>query len=199
MFTLIATAQTGGGKLTNPAALNEKAPDVFKANFDTSAGPFVIEVHRDWDPFGAARFYNLVKNGFYDEARFYRVVPNFMVQWGFNADPAVTAKWSGPEARIKDSPVKQGNKRGYVTFAKPGMKDARTTQLFINFADNSQSLDPQGFSAFGRVISGMNAVDKIYSGYGEQPQQGMIASQGNAYLTKSFPKLDYIKKATIEQ
>ena len=198
MFAIAAAGQTGGNKLMNPAALNEKAPDVFKANFDTSAGPFVIEVHRDWDPSGADRFYNLVKSGFYDECRFFRVVPDFMVQFGINGDPAVSAAWMN--ARFKDEPVKQGNKRGYVVFAKPSAPaNARTTQIFINFNDNSQSLDPQGFSAFGRVTSGMNVVDKIYSGYGQNPNQGLIQSQGNAYLTKSFPKMDYVKKATIAQ
>jgi peptidyl-prolyl cis-trans isomerase A (cyclophilin A) len=198
LFVAGAAAQTSTNKaLLNPAALNAKAPDVFKANFDTSAGPIVIEVHRDWDPTGADRFYNLVKSGFFDGCRFFRVVPSFMVQFGINGDPAVTAKWSDPTARIKDSPVKQGNLRGYVSFAKPGARDARTTQLFINFGDNTGSLDPQGFSAFGKVTSGMEIVDKIYSGYGEQPRQELITSQGNAYLEKSFPKLDYIKKATI--
>jgi peptidyl-prolyl cis-trans isomerase A (cyclophilin A) len=183
--------------LLNPAALTAKAPEVFKANFDATAGPFVIEVHRDWDPTGADRFYNLVKNGFFNGARFFRVVPGFMVQFGINGDPAVNAKWSDASARIKDSPVKEGNVRGNVSFAKPGARDARTTQLFINFADNTGSLDPQGFSSFGKVISGMENVDKIFSGYGEQPRQDLIQSEGNAYLEKSFPKLDYIKNATI--
>lgn len=197
LFATVAAAQTGGNKLMNPAALTEKAPDVFKANFDTSAGAFVIEVHRDWDPSGADRFYNLVKSGFYDECRFFRVVPNFMVQFGINGDPGVSAAWMN--AHFKDEKVKQGNKRAYVSFAKPAAPNMRTTQVFINFNDNSQSLDPQGFSAFGQVTSGMNVVDKIYSGYGQNPNQGLIQSQGNAYLTKSFPKLDYIKKATIAQ
>jgi len=196
-FAVSAMAQAEKDKLKNPAGLNEKAPDVYKASFDTSAGTFVIEVHRDWDPSGADRFYNLVKNGFYDDCRFFRVVPNFMVQFGINGDPALSNTWMN--ARFKDEKVKQSNKRGYVSFAKPGAPNSRTTQVFINFKDNSDSLDSQGFSAFGQVTTGMNVVDKIYSGYGQDPNQQMIQTQGNEYLKKSFPKLDYIKKATIVQ
>jgi len=197
LCAVLAAGQTGGDKaaLMDPAKLTEKAPETFKANFDTSIGTFVIEVHRAWDPSGADRFYNLVKNGFYDECRFFRVVPNFMVQFGISGDPNLSAKWMA--ARIKDEPVKEGNKRGYVSFAKPQAPNARTTQIFINFQDNSQSLDTQGFSAFGRVTTGMNVVDKIYSGDGQNPNQGLIQSQGNAYLAKSFPKLDFVKKATL--
>jgi len=202
-FVGLAAAQTATNKaLLNPAALNEKAPDTFKANFDTTKGAFVVEVHRDWDPAGADRFYNLVKNGFFDDCRFFRfyIKPGLEItQFGINGDPAVQAKWTAPEARIKDSPVKQGNKKGTLVFAKPSQPaNARTTQIFINLADNTDQLDPQGFSAFGKIATGMNIVDKLYQGYGEQPQQGQIQAQGNAYLMKSFPKLDYIKKATIE-
>jgi peptidyl-prolyl cis-trans isomerase A (cyclophilin A) len=187
-------------KLRNPAALTEQAPALFKANFDTSKGLFVIEVHRDWAPLGADRFYNLVKNGFYDDARFFRVIPGFMAQFGIHGNPTVASAWRG--AQIKDDPVKQSNKRGYVTFATGG-PNTRTTQLFINFGDNAASLDKQGFAAFGQVVSGMDVVDKIYDGYGEGaprgrgPDQGRTQSEGNAYLTKEFPKLDYIKTATI--
>jgi len=198
----IGIAQTGGGKpFMNPTNLKEKAPDTFKTSFDVAkgdgkpGGTFVIEVHRAWAPNGADRFYNLVKSGFYDDCRFFRVVPNFMVQFGIHGDPAVAANWRG--ARIQDDPVKQGNKRAYVSFATAG-PNTRTTQMFINFKDNS-FLDSQGFSAFGQVVSGMDVVDKIYSGDGERPDQGQIQANGNTYLTKSFPKLDYIKKATIVQ
>jgi peptidyl-prolyl cis-trans isomerase A (cyclophilin A) len=191
--------------LKNPAALKEMAPATYKVNFDTSIGAFVIEVHRDWAPNGADRFYNLVKNGYFDGVRFFRVIPNFMVQFGINGDPALNTVWQ--EARIPRDPVKQSNTRGYVTYAMRGGAqgpDTRTTQVFINFGDNSP-LDAQGFAPFGRVTSGMNVVDKIYSGYGEGapsgngPDQGRVQSQGNAYLTKDFPKLDFIKKATIEK
>ena len=189
--------------LKNPAALKEMAPAQFKVNFDTSAGMFEVEVHRDWAPNGADRFYNLVKNGFFDNARFFRVISGFMVQFGINGDPAVNAVWR--EARIPRDPAKEGNKRGNITFAMqggPSGPDTRTTQVFINFRDNS-NLDPLGFAAFGRVTKGMDVVDKIYSGYGEGapsgagPEQGRIQAEGNAYLTKDFPKLDYIKKTTI--
>jgi peptidyl-prolyl cis-trans isomerase A (cyclophilin A) len=199
MLALPVLAQTGN--VSNPAALNEKAPPVYKARFDTSKGAFVIEVHRDWAPSGADRFYNLVKNGFYDDTRFFRVVSGFMVQFGINGDPNIAAQWRG--ATIKDDPVKQSNKRGYITFATAG-PNSRTSQVFINFADNS-GLDGQGFSPFGQVISGMTVVDALFSGYGEGapsgrgPDQGRIQREGNTYLKKDFPNLDYVKKATIEK
>jgi peptidyl-prolyl cis-trans isomerase A (cyclophilin A) len=181
-------------KLRTPAQLTEQAPATYKAKFDTSKGAFVVEVHRDWAPLGADRFYNLVKNGFFDDTRFFRVVPNFMVQFGLNGAPAIQGVWR--EARIKDDPVKQSNKRGYITFATAG-PGTRTSQVFINFKDNA-GLDAQGFAPFGQVVSGMDVVDKLNAEYGEQPNQGTIQMQGNAYLNKDFPKLDYIKKATIE-
>ena len=186
--------------LMNPAALNEPAPATYKAKFDTSKGPFVLEVHRDWAPNGADRFYNLVKNGFFDNVRFFRVVSGFMVQFGINGDPSLSARWR--EARIRDDAVKQSNTRGMVTFATAG-PNTRTTQVFINFADNSQ-LNGMGFAPFGQVISGMNVVDALYSGYGEGaprgsgPDQGRLQQEGNAYLMKEFGKMDFVKKATIE-
>ena len=184
-------------KLRTPAALNEKAPDVYKVKFDASAGVVVIEVHRDWAPLGADRFYNLVKNGFYDDVRFFRVLEGFMAQFGMNGDPAVQGVWS--TANFKDDPVKESNKRGYVTFAKAAAPNSRSTQLFINFADNAP-LDAQGFAPIGKVVTGMDVVDKLYSGYGRDnvPNQGEIVAKGNAYLKAEYPKLDYIKKATIE-
>ncbi len=182
--------------LKNPAALKEQAPATFKALFETSAGNFVVEVHRDWAPNGADRFYNLVKNGFFDNCRFFRVVPNFMVQFGINGDPGIQSAWRN--ANIPDDPVKESNKRGYMTFAQTSAPNSRSTQVFINFGDNS-FLDKQRFAPFGKLASGMDTVDKIYSGYGEQPNQGMIQNQGNAYLEKEFPKLDYVKKASIQQ
>jgi peptidyl-prolyl cis-trans isomerase A (cyclophilin A) len=177
------------------AAEAEKAPATFKVKFDSSAGPFVVEVNRAWAPNAADHFYTLVKNGFYDEARFFRVVPNFMVQFGINADPAVQAKFRNT---IKDDPVKESNKRGYVTFAQTAAPNSRSTQIFVNYKDNA-FLDSQRFAPFGRVTSGMEVVDKINSEAGEKPNQGAIQAQGNAYLTKEFPKLDYVKKATIEK
>ncbi|HLO21890.1 MAG TPA: peptidylprolyl isomerase [Methyloceanibacter sp.] len=193
-------APVSAGDLSNPASLNEKAPATYKVKFDTSKGAFVVEVHRDWAPNGADRFYNLVKNGFYNDARFFRVISDFMVQFGINGNPKISAVWR--DANIKDDPVKASNKRGYITFATAG-PDTRTTQVFINFANNA-GLDDQGFAPFGQVISGMDVVDSLYSGYGEGapqghgPNQGVVQSMGNAYLDKAFPKLDYIKTATIE-
>ena len=182
--------------LKNPASLNEKAPATYKVRLDTSAGPIVIEVHRDWAPLGADRFYNLVKNGFYDGTRFFRVLPGFMAQIGMNGDPAVQKVWG--RANFNDDPVKQSNKRGFVTFAKTGAPNSRSTQFFINFVDNT-FLDAQGFAPFGQVTSGMDAADKLYS-YGKSnvPDQGQITAEGNAYLQKEYPKLDFVKKATIE-
>jgi peptidyl-prolyl cis-trans isomerase A (cyclophilin A) len=192
-----AAAQTGAktnrGKLMNPAQLNETAPDTFQAKFDTSKGEFVIEVTRALAPNGADRFYNLVKNGYYNDCRFFRVVENFMVQFGINGDPQVNQVWRA--ARIQDDPNKQSNTRGYITFAMAG-PNTRTTQLFINFGNNS-FLDNQGFSPFGKVTQGMDIVDSIYNGYGEKPNQMNIQSQGNEYLGKEFPDLDFIKTATI--
>jgi cyclophilin family peptidyl-prolyl cis-trans isomerase len=180
-------------KLKSPAALKEQAPATYKASFDTSAGRFVITVHRSWAPKGADRFFNLVKNGFYDDCRFFRVVPNFMVQFGLNGDPSVQSNWAN--ANITDDPVTQSNKKGYVTFATRG-KDTRTTQVFVNFKDNG-FLDAQGFAPFGEVTSGMDVVEKITDQYGEKPNQGSIQQQGNTYLQAQFPKLDYVKKATV--
>jgi peptidyl-prolyl cis-trans isomerase A (cyclophilin A) len=181
-------------RLKKPATLKDVAPATYNARFDTSVGVFVVQVHRDWAPKGADRFYNLVKYGYYDDSRFFRVLPNFMVQFGINGDPSIQSSWL--DANITDDPVKASNKRGYITFATAG-PGTRTTQVFINFADNAR-LDAQGFAPFGEVISGMEVVDKINAEYREQPEQGRIQMQGNAYLAK-FPRLDYIRKATIEK
>lgn len=195
------TSGAGAVNLSDPATLNDKAPAVYKAKFDTSKGAFVVEVHRDWAPNGADRFYNLVKNGFYDNARFFRVIDGFMVQFGISGDPNIASVWR--DANIKDDPVKQSNRRGTITFATAG-PNTRTTQVFINFGDNAP-LDGQGFSPFGKVVSGMEVVDSLYKGYGEGaphgngPDQGRIQQQGNAYLEKDFPELDFIKTATIEK
>jgi peptidyl-prolyl cis-trans isomerase A (cyclophilin A) len=196
-----AQAPAKAANLGDPASLNEKAPAVYKAKFDTSKGAFVIEVHRDWAPNGADRFYNLVKNGFFNDARFFRVIDGFMVQFGISGNPDLSAVWR--EARIPDDPVKESNQRGMVSFATAG-PNTRTTQVFINFGDNA-GLDGQGFSPFGQVVSGMDVVDSLYKGYGEGaprgqgPDQGRVQMEGNAYLVTDFPQLDYIKKATIEQ
>jgi cyclophilin family peptidyl-prolyl cis-trans isomerase len=201
LLGVLAGPAQAQGNLTNPAALNEKAPATYKARFDTSKGVFVLDVRRDSAPNGADRFYNLVKNGFFDDTRFFRVISGFMVQFGISGDPKIAAPWR--EARINDDPVKQSNKRGFITFATSG-PNSRTTQVFINFADNGR-LDQMGFSPFGQVTTGMNVVDQLYSGYGEGapngngPDQGRIQREGNAYLTRDFKNLDYVKKATLEK
>jgi len=200
-FLLAAGPALAQGKLANPAALNEPAPASYKAKFDTSKGVFVIEVTRAWAPQGADRFYNLVKNGFFDNTRFFRVIPNFMVQFGISGDPALNTKWR--VARIPDDKPAQSNTRGMVSFATSG-PNARTTQVFINFKNNSR-LDALGFAPFGKVVSGMNVVDALNGEYGEGapdgrgPDQMRLQTEGNAYLAKDFPRMDFIKKATIER
>jgi peptidyl-prolyl cis-trans isomerase A (cyclophilin A) len=184
---------------SDPAALTERAPETFKAQFETTKGKFTVEVTRSLSPHGADRFYNLVRSGFFTDIAFFRVIPGFMCQFGIHGDPAVAAKWRA--ANIPDDPVKGSNTRGTISFATAG-PNTRTTQLFINFADNT-GLDGMGFSPFGKVVEGMDVVDKINSEYGEGaphgrgPHQGRIQQEGNAYLKKDFPNLDYIKTAKI--
>ena len=175
----------------------QTAPDEFKVRFETSAGTFVIDVTRDWSPRGADRFYSLIRIGFYDDQRFFRVIPNFVVQWGMSGDPEVSAAWQ--TARIKDDPVKESNVPGTITFAKTGAPNSRTTQLFINVGDNSASLDGQGFAPFGRVVEGMEVVGSFNAEYGSTPStnQSTIAERGNEFLNKNFPNLDYIVTAKI--
>ncbi len=177
---------------------NEAAPDRFAVELDTTKGPIVIDVHRAWSPHGADRFYSLVQNGYYTDVAFFRVIDGFMAQVGISGDPALNAKWKND--RIEDDPVEQSNTRGMVSFASSG-PDSRTTQFFISFVDNSQ-LDRMGFSPFGKVRD-MATVDALYAGYGEGaprgrgPSQALMQSQGNSYLQKDFPKLDYIKSAKV--
>jgi peptidyl-prolyl cis-trans isomerase A (cyclophilin A) len=179
--------------LLQPASLTAKSPDVYDVQFTTSKGDFVVRVTRAWAPIGSDRFYNLVSYGYFADAAFFRVVPNFIIQFGLSADAAVNSAWRN--AHIKDDPVTQSNKPGYVTFATAG-PHTRTTQLFINFGNNA-FLDGQGFAPFGQVTSGMDVVKKLHSGYGEKPDQGAITTQGKAYLDKNFPNLDTIKSATV--
>jgi peptidyl-prolyl cis-trans isomerase A (cyclophilin A) len=201
ILSLAAAFSLGGAAPAFAQLPAEQAPATYKVKFETTKGDFTVEVHRDWAPKGADRFYNLVKSGFYDNVRFFRVLSGFMAQFGINGDPALMSKWRNTP--ITDDPVKQHNTRGTVTFATAG-PNTRTTQMFINYGDNGQ-LDGMGFAPIGKVTSGMNVVDKLYAGYGEGaprgagPDQQRMQTEGNAYLTKSFPKLDYIKKATIEK
>lgn len=178
---------------TQTATAADQAPANYQVKFDTSAGEFLVDVKRELAPNGADRFHELVKNGFYNECRFFRVVPNFVVQFGINGDPEVQKKWR--DARIADDKVLTTNARGTLTFATSG-PNSRTSQLFINLKDNGR-LDERGFSPFAKVIKGIEVVDKITAQYGERPDQGQIQARGNAYLKESFPRLDYIKSATI--
>lgn len=190
--------QFAGSAQAQPGAA---AAGVFYVKLETSKGDVILEVHPEWAPLGAAQFKEAVKDGVYDEARFFRVLDGFMAQFGVPGDPTKAAKWR--EKTIKDDPVKQSNTRGMVTYAKSQLPNSRTTQLFINFENNSRSLDGQGFAPFAKVVGGMENVDKLYKEYGEGapqgrgPDQGAVQSQGNKYLNEKFPKLDYIKKATI--
>ena len=178
---------------TTSAWAQRAAPDEFVVKLETSQGDIVIVVHRKSAPLGVDRFHNAVKQGFYDQCRFFRVVPNFVVQFGINGDPKIQEKWK--ETEIKDDPVKLSNTRGTLTFATAG-PNTRTTQLFINLADNSR-LDSMGFAPFAKIISGMDVVDKLTSKYGEAPSQSKIKSVGNEYLKKEFPDMDFIKKASV--
>jgi len=199
-----ATSKAGASKagtaarpsLMNPASLRAKAPDLFKVQFTTTKGDVIVEVHRDWAPLGADRFYNLVKNGFFNNAAFFRVVTSprpFIVQFGLNANPEVNKVWE--HASIKDDPVMGSNSRGTLVFATAG-PNTRTTQLFINLNDN-KFLDSMGFAPFATVSDGMDVVDKIYPGYAERPDQQRITEEGDAYLVKNFPMIDKIKLGKI--
>jgi peptidyl-prolyl cis-trans isomerase A (cyclophilin A) len=179
--------------------MNQTAPEAFRVRFETTAGDFVIEARRDWAPRGVDRFYNLICDGFYDDVRFFRVIEGFMAQFGIPGDPGVASKWR--QRRIEDDPVTESNTRGRVTFATAG-PGTRTTQLFINYGDNSR-LDGMGFSPIGEVVEGMSVVDALHAEYGEGaprglgPDQGRMQSEGNAYLEKEFPDLDWIRRATF--
>ena len=181
-----------------PAAKVEKTPDAFQAVFDTSKGKVAIEVHRDWAPIGVDHLYSLIQTGYYDGVRFFRVTHNY-VQFGISGDPTTNGLWS--TARLPDDKVKQSNVKGTLSFAHLGA-NSRTTQLFFNMKNN-KDLDKQGFAPIGKVIEGMDVVERFYSSYGEMAPRGQgpdpskIEVQGNGYLDAKFPRLDYINKATI--
>ena len=181
--------------LLNPSLAKEKAPDRFRVRFDTTKGPFTVEVERSLSPRGADRFYNLVQIGFFRDIALFRVLDGFVVQFGISGDPGISGKWK--TATIKDEPTKASNLKGFITYANAG-KDTRTTQFFINLGDNV-NLDQRGFPPFGKVVEGMSVVESFYSDYGERASQnqGLIQSQGNNYLKSKFPKLDYIKTASL--
>ena len=186
--------------LLNPSLAKAKAPGQFRVKFETTKGNFIVAVTRDSAPLGADRFYNLVRMGFYNDVAFFRVIDGFMAQFGIHGDPKVNEKWES--ARIDDDPTRESNVRGAITFATAG-PNTRTTQLFINFDDKNSRLDSQGFAPFGKVAEGMTVVDQLYKGYGEGapggggPRQDLAQSQGNSYLRTQFPKLDFIKRASV--
>jgi len=179
---------------TAPAA--DAAPANFRVRLETSKGPIVFELHRDWAPNGVDRFFQLVESGYFDDVRFFRVVPGFVVQFGMHGDPATNAKWTAQQ--LMDDPVKQSNKRGMLTFAQTTSPNTRTTQLFINLQDNT-SLDAMNFAPIGEVVEGMSVIERFFSGYAEEPtgKQGEIAAEGNAYLNRTYPKLDFIRTARV--
>ncbi len=207
LITLACAALAGCGSggshsgppdaLLHPAKLKTKSPQLFTATFETTKGEFVIDVHRTWAPLAAERFYNLVKLHFFDGVKFFRVVPGFVVQFGISPYPQVSKAWQN--ATIPDDVVTVHNTRDAVTFASAG-PGSRTTQVFINLGTNA-NLDQSGFAPFGAVVSGMDVVDKLYSGYGDgsTPKQGEMETQGNAWLDKNYPKLDSIKTARVTQ
>lgn len=213
VFALMLVALVSG--LSCGPSVESKAPGISKADpmaagdtasgeavpgekvlvtFETSQGKIVLELYPEWSPLGVQRVQELVEAGFYDECRFFRVVPDFMVQFGINGNPEMNAKWA--DKNLRDEPVKVSNRPGYVTFAKTGAPNSRSTQLFINYGDNA-GLDRQGFSPIGKVVEGMDIALKINAQYGESPDQGQMKYDGNAYLQAQFPKLDYIVKASI--
>ena len=176
-----------------PSSAATQAPDSFRVAFETTRGNFVVDVIRKWSPHGVDRFHELVTSGYFTDVAFFRVLPGFVAQFGMHGDPSVNKRWD--DRPIPDDSVVQSNKRGTLVFATSG-PNTRGNQFFINFADNA-SLDRQGFSPFGRVVEGMGVVDSIYAGYGEEPDQGRIGAEGNRYLKRSFPRLDYIKSARV--
>ncbi len=194
LLVLSLVVSSGIRLMADEPAAADQAPEIYKVLFETSKGNFTVEVHREWAPNGADRFHKLVETGFYDDCRFFRVLPDFMVQWGINGDPEVQKNWV--KVNIKDDRVIKSNKRGFITYAKSSQRDSRTSQVFINYADNSR-LDADGFAPFGQVVDGMDVVDAINAQYREQPDQSLVQENGNAYLNRNFPKLDFIKKASI--
>ena len=202
LIAAIGCGSDGGVELNEEALMEPagdemktEAPQKYAVTFETTAGNFVLTVYRDWAPRGADRFYNLATNGFYNEQRFFRVVPGFVVQWGMSGDPEITKQWA--DAQFLDDPVKESNTRGRISFAATGRPNSRTTQVFINLGDNT-NLDGMRFAPFGEVTEGMDVVDKINAEYGQEASQGYIAEQGNAYLQEAFPNMDYIKSVHVD-
>jgi cyclophilin family peptidyl-prolyl cis-trans isomerase len=208
MLSLLACVAGTGSRhaaLLHPESpeLNRQAPERFRVRLETSRGVVVLAVQRDWAPHGADRFYNLVRHGYYDEARFFRVVAGRWAQFGIHGEPQVATLWRG--RTIPDDPRRESNRRGTIAYAF-AVPNGRTTQVFINLRDNSETLDAQGFAPFGRVIEGMDVVDALNAEYGETAGGGIRAGRqdplfagGNAWLAREFPRLDFIRRARIEK
>ena len=207
MLSLLACVAGTGPRhaaLLHPEApeINRRAPGRFRVRLETSKGLVVLEVHRDWAPHGADRFYNLVRHGYYDEARFFRVVAGRWAQFGVHGEPQVAALWRG--RTIPDDPRRESNRRGTIAYAF-AVPNGRTTQVFINLRDNSETLDAQGFAPFGRVVEGMDVAGALNAEYGETAGGGIrggrqdpLFAGGNAWLAREFPRLDFIRRARIE-
>lgn len=196
------TPESAHAALRDPsnAYWTTRAPERFFVRFETTKGAFVIDVHRDWAPRGADRFYQLVQSGFFDDSRFYRVRAGYIVQFGIAGDPAIAQRWR--DQRFPDDSVRHTNLRGVVAYAMTG-PNTRTTQIYINLRDNTL-LDAQGFSPIGEVVRGMDVVDALYAGYGETSGGGMrngkqapMFEEGNAYLDRNYPKLDHLRRAVV--
>ncbi|NRA96931.1 MAG: peptidylprolyl isomerase [Planctomycetes bacterium] len=181
----------------DPNLAKDECPATYEVHVVTNEGDFKIKVTRAWSPQGADRFYNLVKIGYLDGCRFFRVMSGFVAQFGIHGDPKIYGAWKD-HTIVDDSPgdARRQNARGTITFAKTGAPNSRTVQLFINLGEN-QRLDGTGFTPFGYVTSGMRVVNSLYTGYGQQPDQGKIGARGNEYLAESFPDLDYIQRARL--
>jgi len=180
--------------LLKPEEADEEAPETFRVEFETTSGTIVGEFHREWAPKGADRLYNLVRIGYFEDVAFFRVIDGFMAQFGLHGEPAVNEAWM--DASIEDDEVEKSNERGFITFAKRRRPNSRTTQLFINYRDNEE-LDDKGFAPVGRVVEGMEVVDQLYAGYGEDVSQKKLRNRGNSYLDENFPELDYIESAEL--
>ena len=194
LAAIVCLAAACADRSPKSATVAGPAPDSFRVAFETTRGTFVVEAVRAWAPIGADRFYQLAEEHFFDENRFFRVVPGFVAQFGLNDDRKANERWDA--MKLTDDSVRQSNTRGTIVFTNSG-PNSRSHQMFVNLADNAR-LDKAHFAPFGRVVEGMAVVDSIYSGYEDAPEQQFIMTLGNSYLTRMFPKLDYIRTARIQ-
>ena len=176
-----------------PEVVAGPAPDSFRVALSTSKGDVVVAIYKAWSPHGADRFYQLVSEGFFDDQRFFRVIPQYIAQFGASADPKKNDRWD--DAKIPDDPRTQSNSRGTLSFAAEA-PNTRSHQLFFNLKDNPK-LDPQNFIPIGRVVDGMAVLDALYDDYGDTPKYRLVATLGNEYLHRMFPRMDYIKTARV--